>query len=1053
MDVTVRDCPACGTANAEGARFCNACGERLPETAAAPEVRKTVTVVFCDVTGSTALGERLDPEALRRVMTRYFEAMTRAIEAHEGTVEKFIGDAVMAVFGIPTTHEDDALRAVRAAADMRTALGVLNKELERDHGATLACRIGVNTGEVVAGDATARQSLVVGDAVNVAARLEQAAPPGEIYLSAHTLELVRDAVVAEPVPPLELKGKAAPVTAAMLVEVHPDAPGHARRFDTPLVGRERQLAQLRQAFEEVAAERVCTLITVIAPPGTGKSRLVREFLSTLDAGATAIRGRCLAYGEGVAFFPLAELVRDAIGEDELDPDPAAAIEARLPDDEHATRVATMLAGLVGGPDDLAAADETAWAARRLFQALSREGPLVVVIDDIQWAEPGMLDLIDHVSDWSRDAPILLLCMARPELLEARPDWGGGKLRAANASLEPLSEAESAELVTHLGGAGLDDDTRARILTTAEGNPLFVEEIVAMLAEDRGADEGATIPPTINALLAARLDRLEEADRAVLGRASVVGEVFYLDAVRALAPEGEREGTAERVRGLLRREMIRPGTSDLPGLDAYRFHHVLLRDAAYAMVPKEARADLHEALAAWLDERSGTEADEFVGYHLGQAADLRAELGPTDTRGRDLAAGAAARLSRAGRRAAEREDVPGARALFARATALHPADTAERGWDLFRYTWMLLDDDTADDAWAAIQEAGGAAAASGDARLDAQVRVTQEGIRQLLAPGGGLGQLREMIERLRPGFEAAGDDEGLALLWYVSHLESWLGCRFAEARAILSRALEYALAAGDRQFARRSATTRGAAGWYGSTPVPQMLADSEDIEALASGAPLARVLVANARASILGIQGREAESEAEFEHAYALAREFRGVVPAALQHPRAQLAVTRDRPAEAVPIIEASYEETRSQHDLAHLSTVAGALASLYVSLGRLDEAHPLAEECRTLGDPADIMNEIWWRRVESRLAAHAGDAELARRLMDETLAILDGTDVLMDLAETHVERAEVEQLLGDTDAARAALAAAADAYRAKGALLGEERVARRLVALDAGEGP
>ena len=306
-------CPACGVENPEGSRFCNACGERFPDAAPAPEVRKTVTVVFCDVTGSTALGERLDPEALRRVMLRYFDAMTRSIERHGGTVEKFIGDAVMAVFGIPTTHEDDAIRAVRAAADMREGLRVLNKELERDHGATLECRIGVNTGEVVAGDASTRQALITGDTVNVAARLEQGAAPGEVLIADASARLVRDAVVLEAVEPLVVKGKTEPVAAHRLIAVHAGAAGNARRMDSPLVGRARQLDQLRQAFDEVVVDRVCHLFTVLGSAGVGKSRLIEEALGTIGADALVLRGRCLSYGEGITYWPLIEVVTRRVG--------------------------------------------------------------------------------------------------------------------------------------------------------------------------------------------------------------------------------------------------------------------------------------------------------------------------------------------------------------------------------------------------------------------------------------------------------------------------------------------------------------------------------------------------------------------------------------------------------------------------------------------------------------------------------------------------------------------------------------------------------------------
>ena len=1034
-------CPACGADNPEGARFCNSCGAGLAVEAPAPEVRKVVTVVFCDVTGSTALGERLDPEALRRVMTRYFEAMTRAIEAHEGTVEKFIGDAVMAVFGIPMTHEDDALRAVRAAADMRMALAELNKELERDHGTTLACRIGVHTGEVVAGDATTRQALVTGDAVNVAARLEQAATPGEVLLSSDTLALVRDAVVAEPVRPLELKGKSEPVPAHRLVEVHPEASGHARRFDTPLVGRERPLAQLHQTFDACVEDRVCALWTVLAPPGTGKSRLVREFLESLG-DATVVRGRCLAYGDGITWFPLAELLRDALGGD-LD-EPAAAIEARLAGDEHAVRVGAVLGGLLGGAEAAASPEEVAWAARRFLEALAGDRPVVAVLDDIQWADAALLDLVDHLTDWSRGAPILLLCLARPELLETRPDWGGGKLRATTASLEPLTPEETATLAASLAGDGLEDDTRARIVASAEGNPLFVEEIVAMLAEDGDA---TTIPPTITALLSARLDRLDDADRAVLGRASVVGEVFYVDAVRALAPEAEREGTPGVVRGLLRRELVRPEASDLPGVDAYRFHHALLRDAAYAMVPKETRAELHEAMAGWLDEHDELETDEFVGYHLGRAATYRRELGLSDERTNELAGAAGARLSSAGRRAADRGDSGTARVLFERASELRAPRTAQAGWDLLRYVWAILDEERLGDATVALALAVEAAEAAGDRRLTAQVELTDSYVRCLREPDWSVAAQREVLDRWGPELEAAGDPRDLAVYWLVALQASWMRYRWPEVRADAERSLTAALEAGDDAFARRASGFQGAAGFYGSTPLETLLGESEMRERLAAGSPLATAFVMNARATLLGLLGRDDDADRAFARADALLREVVEVPGNAAAQPRALLAEMRDRTADAVALLEPALQEMREQGDLAHRSTLAGAIANLLIALGRYDEARSLSAECRELTEASDLVNQVLWRRADARIAAVDGDEGLARRLMGEAIDLIDATDGLVDRAETWMNRAEIEERLGDRDAARTALGRARELYEAKGVVIGVARIDRRLAAL------
>ena len=397
--------PSCCEETPAGARFCNACGASLSAETRSTEQRKTVTVVFSDVTGSTALGERLDPESLRRVLARYFELASHVVERHGGAVEKFIGDAVMAVFGIPHVHEDDALRAVRAAAELADALADLNAELERDFGTTLAVRIGVNTGEVVTGT---EERLATGDAVNVAARLEQAAEPGEILIGANTLRLVRDAVSVEAVPALEAKGKSEPLPAYRLLSVDSEAPAFARRGDTPMIGRERQLKLLQNAFETAATEHSCHLVTVLGPAGVGKSRLVAEFVTSLDE-AMVVRGRCLSYGEGITYWPVVEVIKQI-------PDAETLVDGAA---------ANALEAVLGEGDAAATPDEMAWAFRKLLEARAAEEPLVCIFDDIQWGEETFLELVEHIADLSRGAPILLLCMARPELLDRRPAWAGG----------------------------------------------------------------------------------------------------------------------------------------------------------------------------------------------------------------------------------------------------------------------------------------------------------------------------------------------------------------------------------------------------------------------------------------------------------------------------------------------------------------------------------------------------------------------------------------------------------------------------------------------------
>ena len=492
------------------------------------ESRRTVTVVFTDVTGSTGLGENLDPEAVRQVMARYFETAGAVLERHGGTVEKFIGDAVMAVFGVPRLHEDDALRAVRAAVEMRERLALLNDELERSWGVRLGTRTGVNTGEVVAGDHAGGQALVTGDAVNVAARLEQLANTGEILIGDATRRLTADAVAVEPVEPLEARGKSQPVAAWRLLGV-PGTDAYRRRLDTPLVGRRDELAQLRHAYARSVSQRSCALFTVIGPAGIGKSRLTLEFLRSVRDEATVLRGRCLPYGEGITYWPLVEIGRRIAGGGEDD------LRALIGDEHDAEPVAAALASVIGRSQTPVSIDDADWAVRRLFESLARERPLVVSFEDVNWAEPTLLDLIEHIAEWTRDAPVMLVCTAREELIEQRPTWAGGLRNAATAFLEPLSDGDSAELVEQLGGElAAAEDTVSRVVALSGGNPLFVEQLLATMGSEQQPDVGAL--STIHAVIGARLDALSPVERELLECASVIGKEFWPEPVYAAMRE-------------------------------------------------------------------------------------------------------------------------------------------------------------------------------------------------------------------------------------------------------------------------------------------------------------------------------------------------------------------------------------------------------------------------------------------------------------------------------------------------------------------------------------
>ncbi len=728
----MQTCSNCGRENPDEAAFCMACAASLAPAPAPHEQRKTVTIVFCDVTGSTALGERLDPEALRRVMSRYFDEMKASIERHRGTVEKFIGDAVMAVFGIPVVHEDDALRAVRAAADMRVALELLNKELEREHGVTLTARIGVNTGEVVAG--ASEQTLVTGDTVNVAARLEQAAAPGEVLIGEPTFRLVRDAVVVDPIEPLELKGKTETVRALRLVSVAGTAAGRARRLDSPMIGRERPLALLLQNFEGAAADRACHLFTILGSAGVGKSRLVEEFLSRLEDRAALLRGRCLPYGDGITYFPVLEIVKEAAGLADFDaPDVIEAkVCAVLEDDEQQEVVCSRVSQLLG-VQETASPEETHWAIRRFLEARAREGPLVVVFDDIHWGEPALLDLIEHVADWSKDVPLFLLCMARPDLLDLRPTWGGGKMNVTTVSLEPLSNDECEQLIGSLLGAeDLPSVVAGRIAGAAEGNPLFVEEMLEMLIDDGRLERSngswvavgemaeVAVPPSISSLLEARLDRLDPGERAVIERASVVGKVFYGGAIKALFGKDAPPNLRELVMGLVRRELVRTERSTLPGQEMYRFRHLLVRDAAYEGMPKELRAELHERFATWFEEIAGERIDEqqeILAYHLEQTVELRRQLGPLGEREIEISRLAALHLRDSGDRARDRGDLQAATQLYGRAADLLPEDDATRPDLIYELARAMAETERRKESVEIFRRARDLARERGDLRTD------------------------------------------------------------------------------------------------------------------------------------------------------------------------------------------------------------------------------------------------------------------------------------------------------------------------------------------------
>jgi class 3 adenylate cyclase len=1012
-------CSSCGATNRDGARFCDSCAAPLAEVAPRREVRKTVTVFFCDVSGSTALGERIDPESLRAVMARYFDLAKTILERHGGTVEKFIGDAVMAVFGVPAVHEDDALRALRAAEELRDGLGPLNDELERSYGARLELRIGVNTGEVVTGT---EERIATGDAVNVAARLEQAATPGEVLVGEETLRLVRGAVEVEPAEQVAAKGKSEPVTAYRLVAVR--ATTTPRRAGTPMVGRERQRKLLEDAFANVVGERSCQLFTVLGAAGVGKSRLVAEFLQSLE-DATVARGRCLSYGEGVGYWPVTAVVRQL-----------------LRDEDGATGA---LGTILGDESAAGSADEIAWAVRRLLEAHAAEQPLVVVFDDIHWGEPAFLDLIEHVADLSRDAPILLLCVARPELLERRAAWGGGKLNATNVLLEPLAPEESRELIEALVRTEeIDAGLRDRILESAAGNPLFVEEMVAMVAEHGRPD--VTVPPTIQALLAARLDQLDTAERGVLERGSVEGQVFHRGAVVALAPE--EIPVDGRLVSLVRKDLVRPERPVVADDEAFRFRHLLIRDTAYDGLPKAVRAELHERFASWLAAHADelVESDELVGYHLERAYRYRVELGPPDADALGLAERAAARLLVGAQRAEARGDNNAVIALLGKAVELLPADSPERRAALVELAVALTWRGDLVGAEAARDDAEAAARAAGDDRVLARLLLADLEAQVMHAPDKTLRGALATAEQALAELERVGDEEGaLWALRLVGNFEIWLG-KSAKGERLWLRALERA----EKTSPRRANEIRMWlvwALWWGPTHVDEGIRRCDEIKRHATSKEVeahAMVMGGNLKAASGAVDAGRLEAAAGRQILRDLGDVLRWAGTAMVL---GDLELNAGAPERAYELFSEGHAGLAQYNETGYLSTMVGYRAQSALEIGLLDEALELAEEAERLAQRDDFEPHARARMVRARALARRGDLAAADDLIRGAAATVEATDYDILHLDLAFARADIERTAGRKDGEREALERAVEVAEAKGNRLAAERARRWLAEL------
>ena len=1036
-------CAACGAELPTVAKFCLECGTPVAGVSAR-ETRRTVTLLFTDVTGSTAMGELLDPEAYRSIMGRYFAIARAAVERHGGTVEKFVGDAVLAVFGIPAIHEDDALRAVRAARELNDAVAALSERLMTDLGVLVAIRTGVNTGSVVAGSARAGGSFATGDAVNTAARLEQAAGNGEVLLGATTYALVRDAVEAEAVDPLRAKGKSEPVPAYRLLRVLDAEHGRRRRDNAALIGRSRENDILDDGFEQTLASSHSHLVTVVGPPGIGKSRLASEFLTRVGGRARVARGRCLSYGQGITYWPLVQALRDTLdlsGTESAEITRHVLIQA-LGGVRDRDEIVEPLLALLGKGGPPVGGDQVFWCVRRLVEELATQRPLVLSLDDLHWAEPTLVELLHRMRAELTHLPLLLLCQARPELLDVHPGWDSEPVGSARVLLDPLSAAETSASVAALLGGEPPEGVAGTVSDWSGGNPLFIEEIVAHLVEsgvlERDPDgrwlvarplDRATAPPTVTALLTSRLDRLPDAERDLLERVSVIGLEFTDTEAGLLVEPATRPRVSDLLATLKGRDLIRPARSGEG--DSWAFKHVLVLDAAYDGMAKSLRSELHQAFADALagGDTGGDERAGFVAHHLEKAARYKRELTGHDPETETLVDRAVEALLVAAEQARDRVRYEDHAAYLERALRLEPGASQVRR----RILAQLADHD--DDVMEAdhLAEVLDAFEAELDDTAGAMDRAYLRMMRRFreMFMGSAIdpAEVSAAAQALASLGQSAGDTTSVVRgLRVVSICSAILGL-WRDAAAISNeiirigspaqaqdaRALQHAaVLLGEGTVSEHRAVVHHECEISGHSDrwgLAAMYADALLAAAECSPDMHEALRAAVARGDELYEAGKLAEQAgAQLIDGFAMSRDLDSAISYAQR-------------------VNDNFRQTGA---LGYAATYT--LQQVLLMLERGDSAEtvlPLIEEASSYTSPYDAISVAYTSACRAILAIRAGDHVAATRLVAESLRVVDETHQLWQRADLRLWLSEVPRTSGDEVLERRMLEEASAMYERK----------------------
>ena len=981
-------------------------------------VRKTATVLVAEL--STAADA--DPEMTHNAIAIGRARAQEIVARHGGAFVAGLGGEVVWVFGIPLINEDDALRALRAALDLGPALA--SAESDR-----VTVRVGVASGEVVMESATD----LFGEPLARGVALAQAAEEGAVLLSDRTRRLVAGAARVE-----SAQGGAWRLD-GLVERWHRELTAH------PHVNRVDELALAGATFRRAVRAREAHLLTVLGEPGIGKSRLGQESASRVAGEATVLTGHCLSYGDGVDFWPLREALTQHAGGDSRE-----AIRGLLDDAEDADLIVEIVAAALGLTDSATRREQVPWAFRRLLELLARERPLVLVIEDTHWAAPGLLELIDYLVDWVK-APVLLLTTARPELLESRPAWGGGHPRVSSIVLGPLNDDDAGSLLDHrLGDRQLSSSERSVILDTADGNPLFVEQLLAMSAENPWWDREREIPATLRSLLAARIDRLGPGERAYIERAAIVGREFWPAAVVALLPEAARPTADQHLHALVRRGLIQPGSAPLAGEEQLSFHHILILDVAYRSTPKALRGELHERFADWVEATLGEAYEEFVGYHLERAFRNLAEAGDSGAHAVALAGRAAESLATAGRRALSRGNRNGAVQLLRSAAEMCEAAHRRRPEVLLDLGYALSESGDYTVAEQVLQSALAEARVTGAEAVSARALIELSYQRSHVDASLGAAEMRAVAEQAIAVFDRLGDEGGLSRAWLHIALVEWIRSDSVAMDQALQRALTHAERAGDRRDQSRILTDLARTTVVGPRPVREGIRRCHELLARAEGDIAATAFTEAMLAVLEAMDGHFDAARARWRASKRrLGDVGLSVVAAVIQMYYGYIELLADCPEKAEPELAAACIAFDQLGERGHLSSAAGLAARVHYAHASYDQS---ARYCRLSEEAAsldDAVSQVLWRGTRAKLLARAGEPEAARALADDAVRFADETDFLMMRGDALIDRAEVLALLDSPEEAGSDLAAASALYESKG-IAEPANPARRALAVAGG---